>query len=139
MKQKVKPGVDVIVQDLPSVVEQGRKTTGHGQLVEFQAHDFFTEQPVVGANLYYLRMIMHDWPDGICQTILERIVKAMDARSKVVIFDSLWPGGEYWASGKDDKSIIEAYSWERQFNDFLSMQMMSILGIFLIRLLPSLF
>jgi O-methyltransferase domain len=129
VKKKVKPGIEVIIQDLPVVVEQGRATPGH-EILEFQVHDFFTEQPVIGAKLYYLRRIMHDWPDSICQTILGHIIKAMNAESKILIIDSVWPDGEYWASGKDDEGIMEGYSWERRFNEALSMQMMNLLGIF---------
>jgi O-methyltransferase domain len=131
VKKKVKPGVQVIVQDLPSVVEQGQAIPEHRDVIQFQAYDFFTEQPVVGAKLYYLRMIAHDWPDKACQTILGHVVNAMNVESKVLIFDSVWPEGEYWASGKDDKSIIEAYSWERRFNSFRDMQMLNLLGLFL--------
>jgi hypothetical protein len=28
--------------------------------IEFQAHDFFQEQPVKGADVYFLRQILHD-------------------------------------------------------------------------------
>jgi hypothetical protein len=128
VKQKVNPGVTVIVQDLPSVVKQGRATPGRSDLVEFQAHDFFTEQPVIGAQVYYFQHIMHDWPDRICQTILSHIVKAMTAESKILILDSVWPSGESWASGKNDKGIIESYTWERRFDLIRNTQMMNVLG-----------
>jgi hypothetical protein len=130
VKKKVKSGVEVIVQDLPSVVKQGLATPGHKELVEFQAHDFFTQQPVVGAKVYYFRYIMHDWPDRVCQAILSHIVKVMTAESKVLIFDAVWPPAEFWASGKDDKSIIESHTWERGFELIRDMQIMNILGIF---------
>jgi hypothetical protein len=132
VKKRVKPGVQVIVQDLPSVVEQGQAISEHRDVLEFQAYDFFTEQPIVGAKLYYLRMIAHDWPDKTCQIILRNVVNAMNAESRLLIMDSVWPEDEYWASGKDDKSIIEAYSWERRFNGFRTMQMLNLLGIFLV-------
>ena len=132
VKKRVKPGVQVVIQDLPSVIEQGQAIPEHQEALEFQAHNFLTEQPVVGAKLYYLRLIAHDWPDKICETILRHIVNAMSAESKVLIFDSVWPEGEYWASGMDDKSIIEAYSWERRFNGIRDMQMLNMLGTFFI-------
>jgi hypothetical protein len=69
--KNVKPGVEVIVQDRLSVVEQGREI--HGHIVNFQAHNFFDKQPVVGGNVHYLRLILHDWPDSICRTILGNI------------------------------------------------------------------
>jgi hypothetical protein len=133
VKSKVKPGVEVIIQDLHSVVEQGRAIPGHREVLEFQAHDFFTEQPVVGAKLYYLRFIMHDWPDMICQTILQYLVKAMNVESKLLIFDAIRPDDEFWACGKDDESIIEGYRWEKRFSGILNMQMSNMLGKFLIQ------
>jgi hypothetical protein len=133
VKSKVKPGVEVIIQDLHSVVEQGRAIPEHHEILEFQDHDFLTEQPVIGAKLYYLRYIMHDWPDRICQIILQFLVKAMNVESKLLIFDWVWPDGEYWASGKDDKSIIEGYRWEKRFGGFLNIQMSNVLGKFLVQ------
>ncbi|KAJ7811162.1 hypothetical protein B0H14DRAFT_3479956 [Mycena olivaceomarginata] len=32
------------------------------QMVEFQAHDFFTSQPVKNATVFLLCYIMHNWP-----------------------------------------------------------------------------
>jgi hypothetical protein len=131
VKSKVKPGVEVIIQDLHGVVEQGRTISGR-EVLEFQAHDFFTEQPVVGAKLYYLRFIMPDWPDMICQTILQYLVKAMNVESKLLI-DAIQPEGEYWACGNDDESIIEGYRWEKRLSGILNMQMSNMLGKFLIQ------
>ena len=128
VKKKVKPGVHVVVQDLPAVVKQGRAIPKHNDVVEFQDHDFFTQQPIVSAQVYYFRYIMHDWPDRICQTILSHIEKVMTSESKLLIFDSVWPSGEIWASGKDDKTIIENYTWQKRFDLIRNMQMMSLLG-----------
>lgn len=59
------PDLHYVVQDLPPVVEQARAVwqteragtieSGHVQLM---AHDFFKEQPVVGAEVYLLRWIL---------------------------------------------------------------------------------
>jgi hypothetical protein len=52
----------VIVQDQVAVVEVGAKNVP-GEVrdrVRFMAHDFFTEQPVKGAEVYLLRWILHD-------------------------------------------------------------------------------
>ena len=40
----------------------------------------------IGARVYYLRNILHDWDDTLCRTILEHIRAAMDpSYSKVLI------------------------------------------------------
>src|SRR5271163_1747495 len=84
ISKRVKPGVEVLVQDRPSVVEQGKSI--FGESVTFQGHDFFNPQPVYGAKVYYLRLILHDWPDAVCITILGHIRKAMAEDSKLLIF-----------------------------------------------------
>jgi hypothetical protein len=124
--KKVKPGVEVIVQDRPSVVEQGREI--HGHIVSFQAHNFFDKQPVVGANVYYLRLILHDWPDSICRTILGNLVPVMNKNSKLLIMDAIWQDDEFWACGKDDKDMINGWSHDKQHMAVRTLHMMNKLG-----------
>jgi hypothetical protein len=124
--KRVKPGVKVIVQDRRSVVEQGR--TVHGHVVELQPHNFFDGQPFKGANVYYLRLILHDWPDDICRTILKNIVPAMNSDSKILIMDGVWKEDEYWVTGNNDKEIISNWKGIRQHNGFRTLHMMSKLG-----------
>ena len=125
--RKVKPGVEIIVQDRPSVVEQGRAI--HGHIVDLQPHDFFEEQPIIGAKMYYLRHIFHDWPDSICRTILENIVRAMNSESKLLIFELVWKGDEYWTCGRDDRDIIEGWSQEKRYLNVRTLHMMNLLGL----------
>lgn len=47
------PDLNVIVQDLPDTVSQAKEKPGVN--VKFQAHSFFDEQPVKGADLYMSR------------------------------------------------------------------------------------
>lgn len=54
-----------IVQDRLQVIEGAKKiwkSTGNelGIEVDFQAHDFFTPQPVSGAHAYFLQTIIHE-------------------------------------------------------------------------------
>jgi len=128
IKKKVNPGVEVIVQDLPEVIAEGKEQEFGNQLT-FQAHDFFTTQPVKGAKVYTLRFILHDWPDTISRTILSNIVKAMDKESKVLVLDFVWPSDEFWATGKDDETIIEAHDSRRNFNESRNHQMLQMLGM----------
>ena len=60
--------------------------------ITFQSHDFFQPQPVQGANVYLLRMILHDWPDDQAVEILRHIAAAMDSSdSRLLIMDSVLP------------------------------------------------
>ena len=124
--KRVKPGVKIIVQDRPSVVEQGKRV--HGHIVELQPHDFFEPQPIKGAKVYYLRLILHDWPDEVCRTILRNIIPAMNSESKLWIMDSVWQNDEFWVNGKNDKEIIDSYTAWRQHQGLRTLHMMSKLG-----------
>jgi demethylsterigmatocystin 6-O-methyltransferase len=78
----------IVVQDLPSTLAHlPTKPPGIG----FEEHDFFTPQTIRGAKFYYLRHIMHDWPDADCIRILENIIPAMGPGSLILIDDVVLP------------------------------------------------
>ncbi|KAJ5747633.1 uncharacterized protein N7511_009329 [Penicillium nucicola] len=77
----------MIVQDRQRVIDA--PTTAEG--VERMVHDIFQPQPVKGAKFYYIRGVLHDWPDAKCQEILQHIVDAMDSNSTVVIDEFVLP------------------------------------------------
>lgn len=82
----------IIVQDVPHAVEQARRRPDRLRArVEFQAHDFFTPQPVHGASVYFLRKILHDWPDDEAITILRQLVPALNTGARVLINDHVVP------------------------------------------------
>jgi hypothetical protein len=46
----------------------------------------------IGAKAYYFRMIIHDWPDEMCLTILRHTAAAMKpGHSKILINDIVLP------------------------------------------------
>ncbi|KAH7917709.1 S-adenosyl-L-methionine-dependent methyltransferase [Leucogyrophana mollusca] len=49
--------------------------------------DFLTESPVAGLDVYYLRNIIHDWPDAEAVSILRNVRRAMTPQSRVLIQD----------------------------------------------------
>ncbi|KUL89799.1 hypothetical protein ZTR_00467 [Talaromyces verruculosus] len=91
------PHLTFTVQDLPENAEHGRKAAESLPAdielrITFQAHDITIPQPVHGANVYLLRMILHDWPDHEAVLILKHIVKAMDrTKSRLLIMDTVLP------------------------------------------------
>ncbi|KAK7735620.1 hypothetical protein SLS53_007360 [Cytospora paraplurivora] len=79
----------VVLQDRGEVVADAEEVDG----VVRMAHDFFAEQPVKGAHIYYLRRILHDWSDAASVTILKQLAAAMDRDlpSRVVIAEQILP------------------------------------------------
>ncbi|KUI63894.1 Demethylsterigmatocystin 6-O-methyltransferase [Cytospora mali] len=79
----------VVLQDFEKVLADAEDVDG----VVKMAHDFFAEQPIKGAPIYYLRRILHDWSDDACVTILRHLAAAMDRAlpSRVVIAEQILP------------------------------------------------
>lgn len=94
----------LVLQELAGVVAvaEGAGVGAGGSGIELQVHDFFTPQPIRGARAYFMRSVLHDWPDEQCRTILEHLRDAMEPDySRILISDcvSAWrspfipPGG----------------------------------------------
>lgn len=47
--------------------------------------DFFKSSPVKGADIYFLRHVIHDWPDAEAVKILSGCAASMTAQSKLLI------------------------------------------------------
>lgn len=58
--------------------------------VHRQTGDFFTSVPV-GADLYLLKSILHDWPDDACVTILGHCRRVIPADGRLVIIEPVLP------------------------------------------------
>lgn len=54
--------------------------------VSFLAHDFFKPMPV-GADLYLIKLILHDWPDSECVEILRALRPALKPGARVLFID----------------------------------------------------
>lgn len=91
------PYLTFTVQDLPENAEHGRQAAESlpadiAARINFQAHDITIPQPLHGASIYLLRMILHDWPDHEAVLILKHIVRAMDkTKSRLLIMDTVLP------------------------------------------------
>ncbi|PWY74271.1 S-adenosyl-L-methionine-dependent methyltransferase [Aspergillus heteromorphus CBS 117.55] len=80
-----------ILQDRASVLaDNGPDMTAHA--IEPMAHDFFQPQPVQGALVYYIRRVLHDWPDDEVRQILTHLAAAMDREtSRILITETIIP------------------------------------------------
>lgn len=87
------PSLSFVVQDIEPVIEGARKKVPAdvADRVEFMAHDFFTEQPVVGADVYLFRWIMHNWSDKYCVKILRCLIPALKPGAKIIVNDNVLP------------------------------------------------
>ncbi|CDM27894.1 hypothetical protein DTO013E5_9043 [Penicillium roqueforti] len=76
-----------VLQDLPAVIAAGDRVCSPE--VEVQPYNFFEEvQPIKGAAAYLLKLILHDWQDAECRTILRNLAPAMRGyKSKLLICD----------------------------------------------------
>ncbi|KAG2101510.1 S-adenosyl-L-methionine-dependent methyltransferase [Suillus cothurnatus] len=89
---KMYPHLRITNQDLPNVMALAQnaweKDAPEALLdgrVEFTPINFLEDAPVVGKDVYYLRHIIHNWPDAEATTILRNIRKAMGPNSRVLI------------------------------------------------------
>ncbi|KAK0501920.1 S-adenosyl-L-methionine-dependent methyltransferase [Armillaria luteobubalina] len=89
------PNLHIILQDVPAQIKTAKNeiwpkscpaAVKDGR-VEFKAIDFFVESPVKGCDVYFLKNILHNWPDNECKTILKGVGDAMLTNSRLLIFD----------------------------------------------------
>ena len=83
------PSLKLIVQELPRVVQTVDKSTLPSDVIDrikFMEHDFFTTQPVK-ANVYILRQVFHNYPDGHVVKILRQLIPALELGARVLVND----------------------------------------------------
>lgn len=66
--------------------------------IEFQlddkrdiVHDFFTAQPIKNAAVFFLRVVLHDWPNAHARKILLNLREAATNETKLVLADFVLP------------------------------------------------
>lgn len=87
-----------VIQDLPPVIQEAKSFWGDNYpeaikngRVRLEAHSFFEPQPVKGAAVYFLRFVLHNWPDSECVKIMKNIREAASSSSKLILFDNTVP------------------------------------------------
>ncbi|KAK0215214.1 S-adenosyl-L-methionine-dependent methyltransferase [Armillaria nabsnona] len=85
----------IVLQDLPSQIEMAKNEVWpkicpaavvDGR-VQFKAINFFSESPVKDCDVYFLKNILHNWPDKECATILTSVGNVMSTNSHLLICD----------------------------------------------------
>jgi hypothetical protein len=77
----------LILQELPAVVAEAHNLPPG---IETMEHDFFNPQPVK-SKAYYMRTVLHDWPERQARIILENIRTAMEPDSILLINENVMP------------------------------------------------
>ncbi len=87
------PSVKFVVQDRAAVAREGRAKLPSqlADRVTFMAHDFFNEQPILDADVYLLRWILHDWSDKYAIRILRALKPALKDGAKILIMEHVLP------------------------------------------------
>jgi hypothetical protein len=98
------PCLHFVVQDLKSVINMAPALPQDvASRITMQAYDFFTPQPVRGADVYFFRWIFHNWADKYCLLILKNLIPALEPGSRVVLNE--------WCLPEPNTSSIR---WERR-------------------------
>ncbi|KAF2969065.1 hypothetical protein GQX73_g4493 [Xylaria multiplex] len=121
------PQVSCVVQDLEPVIAAVKNDTPPdlASRVKFMTHDFFTEQPVVGADVYFFRWIFHNWSDKYAVEILRKHIPALKKGAKIVINDNILPQPGMLSQWQEDRlrsmdlTMTEIQSsYEREVDDW---------------------
>lgn len=82
----------VIVQDLPHVIERvsNENRGSSADRLHFQAHDFFSVQPVM-ADAYLYRLAFLGWPDHYIVLALKNLVPVLRLGAKIIVMEGLSP------------------------------------------------
>ena len=80
-----------VVQDFETVAEKGRKILPKHleDRVSFIGHDFFSDQVISDADVYFFRWILHDWSDKYAVSILKSLVPALKRGARIIVFEFL--------------------------------------------------
>jgi hypothetical protein len=82
------PNMKFVVQDLPKTVSSApalpESLAGR---VTYEAHDFYTPQPVKGADVYFFRWILHNQADKYAIKMLRQLIPALKKGARVLIND----------------------------------------------------
>jgi 6-hydroxytryprostatin B O-methyltransferase len=82
------PGLRFIVQDLKSAFDTTAVPASLKSRIQFMEHDFFTPQPSLG-QVYFLRWILHDYPDKFACRILQAQLSAMRPGTKLIVMEAI--------------------------------------------------
>lgn len=94
---------EIILQDIPATLEHAIPHPG----VKVVVQDFFQPQAVTGAKIYYMRNIIHDYPEEKAILILKNTIAALGPDSVILIDDMVLPdSGVHWQATQIDMIMM---------------------------------
>jgi trans-aconitate methyltransferase len=86
------PNLSILVQDTDEVIVQAKKHVPQAlqSRIRFEVHDLFALQ-TVQADVFFLRWILHNWPDKYCFMILRALIPVLRQGVRILIQDTLMP------------------------------------------------
>jgi hypothetical protein len=82
-----------VVQDLPDIIYQAQEKVSAEikERLKLMPHNFFEEQPVKDADVFFLRWVLHDWSDEQAMIILRALVPALNKGTHVIVQEFIVP------------------------------------------------
>ena len=81
----------LILQDLPAVISVTNTNRLFSSGIEAIPHNLFHPQPIKSARCYYLRTVLHDWPDPQALEVLGHIKGVMGPEGVLLIEENVVP------------------------------------------------
>jgi hypothetical protein len=87
------PHLRFVVQDMPKTINQATANAvpEFSDRITFQAHDFYTPQPVKDADVFFFRWIVHNQSDKYGVKMLQMLIPALKPGAKIVVSDNCLP------------------------------------------------
>lgn len=87
------PNIKFVVQDMAKTIANGPEHVPENlrDRIQFQAHDFYTPQPVKDADVYFFRWICHNQSDKYGVKMMQSLIPALKPGAKIVIHDNCLP------------------------------------------------
>ncbi|KJZ74416.1 hypothetical protein HIM_06226 [Hirsutella minnesotensis 3608] len=104
----------------PDVAASGRAS--------FQEQDFFEKNQQPGADVYFMRHIILNWPDAQAVTLLGNIAEAMSSSSKLLICEHVALPSRRQGGGQDDTYVAPEPllpNWGAGFTSRLDLQVLA--------------
>ncbi|KAF9040755.1 S-adenosyl-L-methionine-dependent methyltransferase [Panaeolus papilionaceus] len=135
------PTLQLKLQDLPERIVQAKNEVWPEkcpeaiaeQRIEFKALDFFAESPIPNCDIYYLKNIIHDWPEAESIKILQSVRKAMSPNSRVLVQEYILQGTNRVSQDKAKyeqapEPLLPNYGLGRIRQYYLDIDMMAMLN-----------
>ncbi|KAL9593019.1 MAG: hypothetical protein Q9219_007696 [cf. Caloplaca sp. 3 TL-2023] len=131
----------MILEDLPLTFtemneEEQFKIRAAG--IKLQEYNFFDPQPIKGASIYFIRDVLHDWPDTEAIQILRQTAEAMEpGRSRLLIEDHVVDDENvhHTAAAKDILMLVTLNGIERTLEQWKVL--LEVSGLLIVKVWPD--